>query len=243
MLGGKIMKKYLLLFCLFYTPLMAQDFVIEEIPLEQPKQDQDILSSHDVSFKTNGTLDDLYSLVEEQKKALRDLTERLEQTEYRLKQTEDKLSRTTQDLAFRVNEIENKPAVIIDKASDKERYDYAYNLLQKGDYTKAEEQFLSFIKDFENSDLKPNAMYWLGETYYVQKQFEKAVGQFADVFSKHPQSNKAPDALLKMGLSMLALDKKNEACTAFIALPNEYPKAANTLKQRAQEEVKKNACS
>lgn len=239
------MKKYLLLSCLLCAlPLAAQELIVEEIPLEQPTQPQEP-SNEEVSptKRGDGTLDDLYTLVEEQRKALRDLTERLEQTEYRLKQTEEKLERTNQDLAFRVGELENKPAVIIDKNSDKDRYEYAYALLQKNDYKQAEEQFLSFIKDFDKSELKPNAIYWLGETYYVQQQFEKAVGQFADVFTNYPKSNKAPDALLKMGLSMLSLNKKQEACTAFIALPNEYPKAENSLKQRAEEEAKKNKCS
>ena len=131
------MKKYLLLFGIFFAlPLVAQDLVLEEIPLEAPVADDS--SSQQLNTQTishgDGTLDDLYTLVEEQKKALRDITERLEQTEFRLKQTEEKLERTNQDLAFRVTELENKPAVTLDKNSDKERYEYAYNLLKKNDY-------------------------------------------------------------------------------------------------------------
>ena len=242
------MKKYLLLSVAFFvTPLIAQDLIVEEIPLEAPTRTENISAPTDTKTTPishgDGTLDDLYTLVEEHKKAVRDLTERLEQTEFKLKQTEEKLERTTQDLAFRVAELEQKPAIIIDKTSDKDRYEYAYGLLQKNDYKSAEEQFLSFIKDFEKSDLKPNAIYWLGETYYVQQQFEKAVGQFADVFTNYPKSNKAADALLKMGLSMVSLKKIPEACTAFIALPNEFPKADEKLKQRAKEEAQKNKCS
>ena len=238
------MKKYLLLSCFLCTSsVFAQELIVEEIPLEQPVPSHEIQAEEPTIKRGDNALDDLYTLVEEQKQSLRDLTERLEQTEYRLKQTEEKLERTNQDLAFRVTELENKPAVIIDKTSDKDRYEYALGLLQKKDYKQAEESFLAFIKDFDKSDLKPNAIYWLGETYYAQQQFEKAVGQFADIFSNHPKSNKAPDALLKMGLSMLSLKKTAEACTAFIALPNEYPKASESLKQRALEETKKNKCS
>jgi len=239
------MKKILFLSTMVLTmPLMAQDLIVEEIPLEAPVTKEPATSVLNTQITHgDGTLDDLYTLVEEQKKALRDLTERLEQTEFRLKQTEEKLDRTTQDMTFRITELENKPAVVIDKTSDKDRYEYAYGLLQKADYKQAETQFLSFLKDFEKSDLKPNALYWLGETYYVQQQFEKAVGQFADVFTNYPKSNKAPDALLKMGLSMLSLKKIPEACTAFIALPNEYPNADSTLKKRAKEETEKHKCS
>lgn len=243
------MKKYLLLSSLIVaTSVTAQELVIEEIPMEQPLPIE-APQSKELTTQTShgdGTLDDLYTLVEEQKKALRDLTERLEQAEFRLKTTEEKLERTNNDIVFRLTELENKPTeapVIIDKNSDKDRYEYAYALLQKADYKNAQDQLLSFIKDFDKSDLKPNAIYWLGETYYVQQQFEKAVGQFADVFTNYPKSNKAPDALLKMGLSMVSLKKIPEACTAFIALPNEYPKASEELKTRANEEAQKNKCS
>ena len=241
------MKKYLLLSCLFCaTPLMAQDLVLEEIPLEQPVAPESISVPESVVSHGTGTLDDLYTLLEEQKRAVRDLTERLEQAEHRLKTAENKLELVNQDMSLRLKELEEKPKappVMIDKSSDKERYDYAYTLLKEGDYANAEKQFLTFLKDFDKSDLKPNAIYWLGETYYVQKQFEKAVGQFADVFSNYSKSSKAPDALLKMGLSMSSLHKTTEACTAFIALPNEFPKASESLKQRAAEEAKKNKCS
>ena len=243
------MKKYLFISVICCaTASFAQDLIVEEIPLEQPQLEieQKSEESENVAVHGDGTLDDLYTLLEEQKKALRELTERLEQTEYRLKMTQEKLDLINSDMSLRLTGLENKKTeapVIIDKSSDKERYDYAYDLLQKGKHKEAEEQFLSFIKEFDKSDLKPNAIYWLGETYYVQKQFEKAVGQFADLFTNYPKSNKAPDALLKMGLSMLSLDKKQEACTAFIALPNEYPNASKSLKERAQEEAKKNKCS
>ena len=239
------MKKFLLLSCLSITLVAhAQELIIEEIPLEEPAQP--VLngpSPLETERDGDGSLDDLYTLVENQKKALRDLTERLEQAEYRLKQSEEKMERINQDLAFRLTELENKPSVVIDKSSDKERYEYAYSLLMKNDYKQAEEQFLLFLKDFENSDLRPNALYWLGETYYAQGLYEQAVGQFADVFAKYAQSNKAPDALLKMGLSMVSLNKTSEACTAFIALPNEYPKADENLKKRAKEEADKLKCS
>ena len=241
---GRNMKKLLLLSCLLFTVTgSAQDLVIEEIPLEQPttsSQQKDL--TEPIIRQGDNTFDDLYNLVEDQKKTIRDLTERLEQAEYKLKQNEEKLERINQDLAFRLNELENKPAVILDKTSPKERYDYAYSLLKKNDYKQAEEQFLEFLKDFENSELRPNALYWLGETYYVQGLYSQAVGQFADVLQKYPKSNKAPDALLKMGLSMVSLKDETAACDAFIGLPNEYPQAEEVLKKRAKEEAEKYKC-
>jgi len=251
LLEGEKMKQYLLLAILLWSvPVLSQELVLEEIPLEEPKEEIKTavlpIQQEEISPKNDGTLDALYSQLDAQNRTIKELTERFEQVEHRLKLSEEKLERVNQDIAFRLSELETKqstPPVMIDKSSDKERYDYAYTLLKNQDYKQAEKEFLAFIKDFEKSDLIPNAIYWLGETYYAQGMFEQAVGQFADVFAKHPKSNKAPDALLKMGLSMVSLKKKDEACTAFIALPNEYPKASEDLKKRAKEEADKNKCS
>ena len=244
------MKKYLLLSILFCTiSAFAQEVVLEEIPLENtPEESTPTLLSFDQekSLKKEGSFDEFYTLLDDQGKNLKDLTERLEQIEHRLKLAEEKLELINQDISLRISELETKQSqrpIMIDKSSDKERYDYAYSLLKDKNYEQAEKEFLSFTKDFEKSDLISNALYWLGETYYVQGQYEQAVGQFADVFTKYPKSNKAPDALLKMGLSMVSLNKTKEACTAFIALPSEYPKASADLKKRAKEESEKNKCS
>ena len=246
---GRNMKKLFLLSCLFAaSTVLAQDLAIKEIPLERPVPptpaptiQKDL--PEPVARPADGVFDDLYTLVEEQKKAIRDLTERLEQAEHGIKQNEEKLERVNQDLAFRLTELENKPAVTIDKSSDKERYEYAYNLVQQKNYKQAEEQLLAFLKDFENSDLRPNALYWLGETYYTQGLYEQAVGQFSDIFTTYPNSTKAADSLLKLGLSMAALNNQKEACVAFLALLDKYPKAQESLKKRAKEEAEKYKCS
>jgi len=255
------MKKYLFLSCmLVVSSLAAQELVLEEVPvpeeqLEAPSKKQSVLSdlfsfsnqSDSKETKKEGNLDDLYTLLDAQGKSIQELTERLEQSEHRLKLAEEKLDRINQDIAFRLTELEAKqqtPAEAPEiKQSDLDQYNAAFALLKNREFAQSEKAFSAFLKNFPDSDLIPNALYWLGETYYVQGQYEQAVGQFADVFTKHPQSNKAPDALLKMGLAMVSLNKKQEACTAFIALPNEYPKAPDALKKRANEEAQKNQCS
>ena len=240
------MKKCLLLVaCTIVAPVWAEDLIVQELPLEAPVAETETVSIPQMPEKKEGTLDALYTQLEEQSAALRELTERLEQAEHRIQEAEEKLTRVNDDVAFRLNELESKATtpVMIDKSSDKERYDYAYELLKNEKYDEAEKQFLSFLKDFEKSDLRPNAIYWLGETYYVQAKYEQAVGQFSDVFQKYPKSNKAPDALLKMGLAMASLKNTEAACTAFKALPGEYPKAEKALKERAEQEAKKYKCS
>ena len=98
------------------------------------------------------------------------------------------------------------------------------------------------MKKYPKSDLVGNANYWLGETYYARGKFEQAVGIFADGFTKYKKNSKAPDNLLKLGLSMNKLGRKQDACTAFTSLSSEFPKAAQTLKNRAKAEAKKLSC-
>ena len=118
--------------------------------------------------------------------------------------------------------------------SDKEAYDNAYALLVKTKYPEAEQAFTAFLKDYPDSKLVGNANYWLGETYYVRGQYDVAAGIFSDGLTKYEASPKAADNLLKLGLTMAKLEKKKEACGFLTLLPQKYPKANQTLKQRAE---------
>ena len=233
------------------TSAVAEELIIQEIPLEAPPAPAPVvqLAEPTQNAPTDNSLDSLYTRLDAQERALSEMTGRLEQAEYRLKQMETKLETINQDIAFRLSELEKGPATPAPVPTDtktlseKEMYDNAYNALKNTKYADAEKQFLVFLKKFPNSQLYANALYWLGETYYAQGHFEQALGQFSDILTKHPKSNKAADALLKMGLSMLNLNKTAEACTAFIALPNEYPNADPSLITRANTEAEKNKCS
>ena len=250
------MKKYILILLCTALPAFAEEAVVmQELPLEEPKQIVDEpkqeLPTKEATVDTPkaNNLDDLYTLIDSQNSVIQDLTNRLEQAEFQITQLNQRIDKINQDVDFRLKELETKPVVqesqpvIIDKTSDKERYDYAYEYIKKGNYPEAQKLFTDFTKDFPKSKLYPNALYWLGETYYTQGQYETAVGFFADVFSKHKDSTKAPDALFKMGLSMKGLKKNDAACSAWKGLLSEYPKIDATLKKRTQEEMKKLKCS
>ena len=241
------MKKYLSMLLCCALPAMAQDTVIlQELPLEAPTPS--VSTENKTTSQAEQTLNDLYTMIENQNTAIQDLTSKLEQMEFQIKQLTKKVETSNQDITFRLKELENKPAVepqkpvLIDKSSDKEFYNYAYDYIKKGDHAEAQKLLTEFTKDFPNSSLLPNALYWLGETYYAQEQYENAVGFFADVFSKYQTTAKAPDALFKMGLSMKGLNKTEEACSAWKGLLTEYPKTDTTLKNRTQEEMKKLKC-
>ena len=104
-------------------------------------------------------------------------------------------------------------------------------------------RIVKLILDKHSSDkLAGNAQYWLGEVYYNDKVFDKAAVAFGKGYEKYKTGAKGPDCLLKLGLSMAQLGKKNEACLAFVNLPNEFPKASADIKKKAAQEAKKYNC-
>jgi len=123
-----------------------------------------------------------------------------------------------------------------------EIYQQGLEALKAKDFTRAEESFTKILAKFPKDTLAGNAQYWLGETFYGRKEFAKAAVAFGKGYQNYKDSPKGADSLLKLGMSMLALDKKTEACAAFTGLPKEFPKAAENLKKKAAEEAKKSEC-
>ena len=123
-----------------------------------------------------------------------------------------------------------------------ELYNSAKALLDSNDYVKAEEKFLQFLATYPKDNLAENAQYWLGEVYYKQQNFRKAAIAFKEGFNKYPEGAKAPDCLLKLGLSMKAIEKKEEACIAFVNLPKNFNKASAEILSRAKKEVEALGC-
>lgn len=121
-------------------------------------------------------------------------------------------------------------------------YDKAFASMKKSDYKAAEGQFEAFLALHPKHDLAGNAQYWLGESYYARSQYDKAAVAFADGFKNYRQSQKAPDNLLKLGLTMARLNKKKEACIAFQNFSREYPKVSDAMKKRLENEAKKLGC-
>ncbi len=262
------MKQKNLLLCLsfltFCTPVFAvSDTQTDMLYDKVERLEKDVMSlqrrsygssaatAGTMSVSSNASLDGLYAQLNEQEATVRALTAKIETLEFNQKQLEEKINKMNTDIDMRFNLSEKKgtttaattsAASKADAATIQAEYNKAYNALKKGDYKTAESAFTSFMKKYPTSSLAGNANYWLGETYYARKQYEQAVGIFADGFTKYKNNSKAPDNLLKLGLSMSALKRKTDACTAFTSLPKEFPKAAQTLKDRAKAEAKKLSC-
>lgn len=135
------------------------------------------------------------------------------------------------------------PKTVLPKGTPKSQYDFALGLmLQKQDFAAAEMALREFIGLHPKHKLAGNAHYWLGETFYVRKIYQDAAFTFAEGFQKYPRGIKAPDSLLKLGMSLHQLDKRKEACTAFSRLLAAFPTASGRLKARVKREQNRSKC-
>lgn len=131
---------------------------------------------------------------------------------------------------------------ILPPGSVQDRYAFAFGLLRKADYDQAEKALSEFVEAHGNDPLAHNAHYWLGETFYVRGQYARAAEVFLDAFQKSPTGVKAPDTLLKLGMSLAQLDKKKEACASFTKLTRDYPRASSAIKRTVQREGQRIGC-
>ncbi len=117
-----------------------------------------------------------------------------------------------------------------------ERYDFARALLIQEDYEGAERAFRAFLAAHPTDGLTGNAQYWLGETHYVRNEFEAAAREFVYGYQRFPESAKAPDFLLKLGMTLAALGQPAEACSTFEELRIRFPLVSDDIDRRSTAE-------
>ena len=132
--------------------------------------------------------------------------------------------------------------VTLPGGSAMDQYAFAQQLMSQTRYAEAESAFKQFIQKHPDGQLADNARYWLAETYYVRREYPEAASMFLESYQKAPSGSKAPDNLLKLGLSLSALQKKQEACVALDKLLRDHANADSRIRQRADQERSQLAC-
>ncbi len=122
------------------------------------------------------------------------------------------------------------------------QYNAAMTLLARARFDEARSAFRSFADTNPDDTLTPQAVYWVGDIAYLQKNYPDAARAFAEQIKKYPQSSRAPDSMLRLGQSLIAMGQKQEGCTTLGALKAKYPKAADTLLDKAREDRKAAGC-
>lgn len=123
-----------------------------------------------------------------------------------------------------------------DSRSEAERYRAAFETLRAGNYDDAAGQFQAFLDSFPDGEYSANARYWLGESYYVVREFNTARINFERVLSDYPDSAKAADALLKIGFVHFEEGRLDQARDTLRRVVDEYPgsTAASLANQRLE---------
>jgi tol-pal system protein YbgF len=147
------------------------------------------------------------------------------------------------DAAAKAGQQTAMPGGTLPNGTPREQYEYATNLIQRGNYDQAEVALKSFIQQHPKDELTGNAQYWLGETYYVRNDFKNAAVAFAEGYQKYPNSQKAPDNLLKLAMALGQQGQKENACVALRQLEKRYPDASANIKDRAVRAKKNYSCT
>jgi tol-pal system protein YbgF len=128
-------------------------------------------------------------------------------------------------------------------ADPKAQYDAAIELLSRQQFPEAQTAFRSFVAANPTNELAGPALYWVGDISFTQKDYGGAAKAFAEVLKRFPKTTKAPDAMLKLGLSLMELGQKNEGCTTLGALKAKYPNANAGILSRAAQRFKDAKCT
>ena len=138
-------------------------------------------------------------------------------------------------------EPEPRESLLPNKPSE-EQYEFAVSFMKIGDYETAEFALKEFIDKNKDHDLAGSAQYWYGETFRIRQLYSDAATAYLDGYQNYPKSNKAPDNLLKLGITMVQLGEKDQGCKMISGIKKEYPKASKSVLQKAQYEQKKFKC-
>ncbi|MDX2288634.1 MAG: tol-pal system protein YbgF [Hyphomicrobiaceae bacterium] len=129
-----------------------------------------------------------------------------------------------------------------DGNNPKQVFETAYGYLLQQDYPAAEEAFGDFLQRFPKDRLAGSAQFWLGEAHYMRGEYKAAAGAFLKGYQSYTTSQKAPDSLLKLAMSLDRLGQKDAACSSFAELGTRFPNAPPHVKNRAASERRRVGC-
>ena len=141
-----------------------------------------------------------------------------------------------------VTEIVQTEEKILPDETPEKQYEFARSFLKVGDYNTAERAFFEFVKLNPEHNLAGNAQYWYAETFRIRELYTDAAEAYLEGYQKYPKSGKAPINLLKLGVSLVQIGEKDQGCLMISGVKEQYPKANQSVLQKAKYEEKKFGC-
>ena len=131
---------------------------------------------------------------------------------------------------------------ILPSEKPEKQYEFATSFLKVGDYSMAERAFREFVTINPEHKLAGNAQYWYAETFRIRQLYTDAASAYLEGYQKYPKGEKAPINLLKLGVSMVQIGEKEQGCKMIEGVEKQYPKANQSVLQKAKYESKKFEC-
>jgi len=158
----------------------------------------------------------------------------------------------TKSLTQQTQSIESTGTIITETFQSEEKllpdenpdrqYEFAISFLKVGDYNTAERAFREFVDTNLDHELAGNAQYWYAETFRIRQLYSDAATAYLDGYQNYPKSKKAPINLLKLGVSLVQIGEKDQGCLMITGVQKQYPKANQSVLQKAKYEEKKFDC-
>ena len=159
---------------------------------------------------------------------------------------------STNEMSQRTQSIDTTASIVTETFQAEERilpnespdnqYKFATSFLKVGDYSTAERAFREFVVTNPEHDLAGNAQYWYAETFRIRQLYTDAASAYLEGYQKYPKGEKAPINLLKLGISMVQIGEKDQGCKMIDGVEKQYPKANQSVIQKAKYESQKFEC-
>ncbi len=159
----------------------------------------------------------------------------------------------TTDTSQKIESVESTASVVMEKFETEEKilpqditiekqYEFATSFLQVGDYSVAERAFREFVIANPDHELAGSAQFWYAETFRIRQLYTDAASAYLEGYQKYPKGKKAPDNLLRLGVSMVQIGEKDQGCKMINGVSLQYPNAKKSVLLKAEYESKKFEC-
>jgi len=217
---------------------------LSKVQADNQMRFQELENSSTISIDGNKKITSLPK--EEKKKVLPGSSEPQDLGSISYKDTETNLlTQQTQSIesvgTIVTENFESEEKLLPDESPEKQ-YEFAISFLKVGDYNTAERAFREFINTNGEHELAGNAQYWYAETFRIRQLFTDAASAYLEGYQKYPKSEKAPINLLKLGVSLVQIGEKDQGCLMITGVEKQYPKANQSVLQKAKYEEKKFEC-
>jgi tol-pal system protein YbgF len=216
--------------------LQSQQVSMQEDQKKVPAQYKIVMEKLDtVAIQLSRFSEDLMEI----KNASIPLLQQVEQAAESVENAEDPPQKTetdeTEENPLEEGEEETK-SPLPPNLSPQEIYNMAYADYLKGNFVLAIDGFKIYLDNFAQSPFADNALYWIGECHFSQKEYEEAISRYNELILSYPLGDKVPAAYLHKGISLMELDRNEEALSVFKLMVSKYPLEEET--KIAQEKIK-----